>query len=99
MEARAFGVGRRTTLVGGKRSAFLVAVAAAGVAAAIVAGVARANGLVDWYPYPVPTTPSVAPLALAPALLIVLAGMVLPPEALGEGDPGGETTAGMVGPA
>lgn len=80
MEARAFGAGRRTTLAGGDRSRGLVVLALAGVVAIVVAAVARANGLAGWYPYPVPTVPSAAALALAPAIMISLTGMAIPPE-------------------
>ncbi len=80
MEARAFGAGRRTRATGGERSAGLVAVAAAGVLAVGIAALARASGTAAWYPYPVPTVPSVAPLALAPAALVAVAGAALPRE-------------------
>lgn len=80
MEARAFGDGRRTRAAGGDRSRALVVLAIAGLAAVAIAGVARALGVADWYAYPVPTVPSVAPLALVPAVLIAALGAVLPPE-------------------
>jgi energy-coupling factor transport system permease protein len=85
MEARAFGVGRRTRLVGDERSAVLVGVAVIGLAGAAVAGAARLTGAADWYPYPVPTVPSFAPLSLAPAVLVGLAGVLLPAEGADEG--------------
>ncbi|MDA8075164.1 MAG: hypothetical protein M0Z40_08020, partial [Actinomycetota bacterium] len=59
--------------------------------AVAIAGVARALGVADWYAYPVPTVPSVAPLALAPAVLIAALGAVLPPEA--QRDVAGATAA------
>ncbi len=80
MEARAFGAGRRTRAMGGERRAGLVAVAAVGVLAVGIAALARASGTGAWYPYPVPTVPSLAPLALAPAALVAVAGAALPPE-------------------
>jgi energy-coupling factor transport system permease protein len=80
MEARAYGAGRRTNLATGDRSGWLVLLALAGAAAVAVAAVARASGLAGWYPYPVPTIPSVAPLALAPAVLIALTGLAIPPD-------------------
>ena len=91
MEARAFGDGRRTRAAGGDRSRALVVLAIAGLAAVAIAGVARALGVADWYAYPVPTVPSVAPLALAPAVLIAALGAVLPPEA--QRDVAGATAA------
>lgn len=90
MEARAFGAGRRTRLAADGRSQRLVGVAVAGAAAIVVAGIARAQGLADWYAYPVPTLPSVAPLALAPAVMIALVGMAIPPE-------GGDDVASELG--
>ena len=80
MEARAFGAGRRTRLAADERSPLLVAVALAGAAAVVLAALARAQGLADWYAYPVPTAPSMAPLALAPAVLVALAGLGIPTE-------------------
>lgn len=80
MEARAFGSGRRTRLVGGERSPRLAAVALTAGVAASVALAARLTGAASWYPYPVPSVPSVAPLVLVPALLVAVAGAVLPPE-------------------
>ena len=91
MEARAFGDGRRTRAAGGDRSRALVLLAIAGLGAVAIAGVARALGVADWYAYPVPTVPSVAPLALAPAVLIAALGAVLPPEA--QRDVAGATAA------
>lgn len=91
MEARAFGDGRRTRAAGGDRSRALVVLAIAGLAAVAIAGVARALGVADWYAYPVPTVPSVAPLALAPAVLIAALGAVLPPDA--QRDVAGATAA------
>lgn len=91
MEARAFGDGRRTRAAGGDRSRALVLLAIAGLAAVAIAGVARALGVADWYAYPVPTVPSVAPLALVPAVLIAALGAVLPPEA--QRDVAGATAA------
>lgn len=87
MEARAFGSGRRTRLTADERGPGLRAVAAAAVVAAVLAGIARASGVADWYAYPVPTLPSVAPLALLPAGLLALAGVALPPETTSEGTP------------
>lgn len=86
MEARAFGVGRRAGLAGGQRSAALLAVAVAGLVAAALAGIARLGGAASWYPYPVPTLPSLAPLAIAPAVVIALSGLVIPAERAG-GEP------------
>lgn len=81
MEARAFGAGRRTRMAGGGRSAGPAAVAVASVVAlASVIVISAAGGLSGWYAYPVPTVPSVTPLALAPAILVALAGALLPPE-------------------
>jgi energy-coupling factor transport system permease protein len=92
MEARAFGAGRRTRAVGTGRSPALVALVVAGLGAAAVAGVARALGVVDWYAYPVPTIPSVAPLALAPAVLIAAAGAAIPPESASDAAAGAAPT-------
>lgn len=97
MEARAFGLGRRTRMVAGQRSASLLLVALAGVAAAVVAGVARLGGATAWYPYPVPTVPSSAPLALAPAVLIAVAAVLLPAD--GESEPILGLSRTQVGPA
>lgn len=80
MEARAFGIGRRTSLSTGQRSSAVVVTVAVAVAAVALAAVARAGGVSSWYPYPVPTVPASSPLALAPAILIALAGAALPPE-------------------
>lgn len=81
MEARAFGAGRRTSMGGGERSARSAAAAVAGVVAVTIAAVAYLAGDASaWYAYPVPTVPSASPLALAPALLVVLAGTLVPPE-------------------
>lgn len=92
MEARAFGAGRRTNLAGGQRSAALAAIGLAGVSAVAVAAAARASGLAGWYAYPVPTIPSVAPLALVPAVMIALAGAAVPPERGAEVAPGERRT-------
>lgn len=81
MEARAFGAGRRTSMGGDEPSLRLTAVAVAGVAAAaIVTAAYLAGDAGTWYAYPVPTVPSAAPLALAPAILVALAGALIPPE-------------------
>ncbi|MDA8379975.1 MAG: energy-coupling factor transporter transmembrane component T [Actinomycetota bacterium] len=89
MEARAYGAGRRTTVAAGERSIALAAVAVVAVSAVVVAAIARVSGVGDWYPYPVPSVPSLAPLAFAPAVLVAMAAAVVPPEATGEGDLGG----------
>lgn len=82
MEARAFGAGHRTRMDGGGRSRPLLAIAAAGVAGvAIAVGAHVAGDAGSWYAYPVPTVPSLAPLALAPALVVAFAALALPPEA------------------
>ena len=81
MEARAFGAGPRTSAVGGERSARLAAVAVAGgVALALAVAGYLAGDAGGWYAYPLPTVPSVAPLALAPACLVAFAGTLVPPE-------------------
>ncbi|MGH8989391.1 MAG: energy-coupling factor transporter transmembrane component T family protein [Acidimicrobiales bacterium] len=81
MEARAFGAGRRTTMTADDRSARLIALTVASVLALAMAVGLHAGGSGDgWYPYPVPTVPSVAPLVLAPALLVALAGALVPRE-------------------
>lgn len=81
MEARAFGVGRRSSMTGGDRSPRLAAVATAGAVAVTIAVVAYLAGDPGgWYAYPLPTVPSAAPLALTPALLVALAGSAIPPE-------------------
>ena len=98
MEARAFGIGRRTSLSGGRSAALLVSAVAA-VAAVVLAGVARLSGAADWYPYPVPTLPSAAPLVLAPAVLIALVGALLPPERADEVAPRGDVTSRPLEPA
>ncbi len=87
MEARAFGAGRRTSSMGGDRSPRLVAVAAAGLVAVALAAVARGSEVVSWYPYPVPTVPSAAPLALVPAVVVALAAAMLPPDRDGDAVP------------
>lgn len=99
MEARAFGAGRRTRLVGGERAAGLLAVAVVAMVAATVAGIARVSGVADWYAYPVPTVPSVTPLALVPAVLVALAGAALPPERDGEDASPGDATPRPLEPA
>lgn len=81
MEARAFGAGRRTSMAGGERSAGPAAVAvASAVAVAAVVAISLSGARGGWYAYPVPTVPSVAPLVLAPAVWVALAGALLPPE-------------------
>ncbi len=81
MEARAFGAGRRTSMVGGERRAGLAVVALVGVVAVTIAVAVHLTGtLGGWYAYPVPTVPSVAPLVMAPAVLVAVAGAVLPAE-------------------
>lgn len=80
MEARAFGSGPRTVAVGGQRRARNSAVAAVAAAALVVLVLARLHGVSGaWYPYPTPSVPDAAPLALAPAAMLGLAGMLLPP--------------------
>jgi energy-coupling factor transport system permease protein len=79
MEARAFGAGRRTSMVAGERSFGLLLVAMTAVAAVTVAVVGHVAGDAGaWYAYPVPTVPSAAPLALVPALLVAAAAVALP---------------------
>ncbi len=80
MEARAFGAGRRTRMEPRGRAPRLIAVAAAGVSAAVLAVVGHMSGAGSWYAYPVPTVPSLAPLALAPALLVTAAASAIPRE-------------------
>lgn len=81
MEARAFGSGRRTSMVGGERSGAAALVAAAGALAVVTAVVGHlVDGGTGWYPYPVPTVPSTAPIAIVPAILIALAGALVPPD-------------------
>ena len=80
MEARAFGAGRRTSLVTKESAARLVSVVATGVVAVALAALARASGTIGWYPYPVPTVPPLVPLAIAPAALVWLAALALPAE-------------------
>lgn len=92
MEARAFGAGRRTSMLGGTRSPRLVAVAATGAAAVALAGVARATGAVGWYAYPTPSVPSLAPLALLPAVAVALAGLGIPADHPDGGPPGAAPT-------
>lgn len=93
MEARAFGAGRRTRSADASRSARLVAVALAGLGAAALAGFAQASGVAAWYAYPVPTVPSLSPLALAPAVVVALSATMLPPEARDDDAPAGATDA------
>ncbi len=81
MEARAFGAGRRTSMVGGDRRAGPAVVAAVAVVAMTISVVVHLTGARGgWYAYPVPTVPSVTPLVLAPAVLVALAGAVIPAE-------------------
>ena len=81
MEARAFGAGQRTRMASEGRSARLAVVAAVGAVAIVITVVAYVAGDPGgWYAYPVPTVPSLAPLALAPALLVALAALALPAE-------------------
>jgi energy-coupling factor transport system permease protein len=81
MEARAFGAGPRTRLAGGERSARLTALALAALLVLVVAVVAYALGETgSWYAYPLPTVPSLAPAVLVPAVVIALAGALLPSE-------------------
>ncbi len=79
MEARAFGSGRRTSAVSGSPSRRGTAMVGASLLALVVLVVARLHGDGGaWYPYPTPSVPDVAPLALAAAVVIGLAGFVLP---------------------
>ncbi len=81
MEARAFGAGRRTSMAGGERSPALAGIAAiCVVSVAVVIGLYATGAQGGWYAYPVPTVPTVTPLALAPAVLVAVAGTLLPAE-------------------
>jgi energy-coupling factor transport system permease protein len=80
MEARAFGSGRRTAAIGGRRSGWATAtmgVSLLALAALVAARLGGAGGA--WYPYPTPSAPDAAPLALAPAVLAALGGALIPP--------------------
>jgi energy-coupling factor transport system permease protein len=80
MEARAFGSGPRTAALGGERSGWSVATAIVSLLALVVFVIARLHGVSGaWYPYPTPSTPDVSALALAPAFVFAVGGMLLPP--------------------
>ncbi len=82
MEARAFGSGPRTRLAGGGRSArggVVAAVSLLALAVLVAGHLAGAAG--SWEAYPTPTVPSLAPVALAPAVLLGMAALLVPPEA------------------
>lgn len=80
MEARAFGSGRRTTIVGLDRSRAAGAVGLGALAAVVLLVVGRATGSAgSWYAYPTPSAPSLSPLVLAPAVLLAVTGFLLPP--------------------
>lgn len=79
MEARAFGSGSRTRAAGGGRTGRNAAVAVVSVLAlaSLVAG--HAAGAIDsWEAYPTPTVPSLALVALAPAVLLWIAALLVP---------------------
>lgn len=79
MEARAFGSGRRTTAFGSDRSAASAAVGLSALAALVLVVIIRASGSAgSWYAYPTPSSPSISVVVLAPAVLLALAGLLLP---------------------
>lgn len=79
MEARAFGSGSRTRTTGDGRTRrnAVVGVVSVLALASLVAG--HAAGAIDsWEAYPTPTVPSLAFVALAPALLLGVAALLVP---------------------
>ena len=72
MEARAYGSGRRSRAVPARwRPSDLVVLAAAGFSLGLVVA-SRAAGLdVDWSPFPAPVAPTISPLPVAAALLLL----------------------------
>jgi energy-coupling factor transport system permease protein len=80
MEARAFGSGPRTAVTGGRRSARSAATVGVSLLAVAVLVAARWHGVTGaWYPYPTPSAPDVSLLALAPAVVVAVSAMLLPP--------------------
>ncbi|HXW32009.1 MAG TPA: hypothetical protein VEJ21_02875, partial [Acidimicrobiales bacterium] len=74
-----FGSGKRTSAGTGARSARAVVAAVCALAALCVLAVSRLHGdSGDWYPYPLPSVPVASPLALAPAVLLAVAGFLVP---------------------
>jgi energy-coupling factor transport system permease protein len=79
MEARAFGSGTRTRLSTAPRSRRNTAVVAGALLAVAGFLTARLAGKIQpWYPYPTPSVPSASPAVLGPALLLGIAGLLLP---------------------
>jgi len=78
MEARGFGSGPRSS-VRGARSRRAVLVFACSSAALCLLAAARLHGDSGaWYPYPLPSVPVASPLVLAPALVLAVAGVLVP---------------------
>jgi len=79
MEARGFGSGKRTRAGTGARSSRAVAVAVCALSALCVLALSRLHRESgDWYPYPLPSVPVASPLVLAPAVLLAVAGLLVP---------------------
>jgi energy-coupling factor transport system permease protein len=79
MDARAFGSGPRTVVKGGGRSSGSTLVTAGSVVAVAALLAARLHGVsATWYPYPTPSAPDVAVLALVPAVVLAASGLLLP---------------------
>jgi energy-coupling factor transport system permease protein len=78
MEARAFGAQRRTKLLDENRSSKTLICVFLSLLAVGLAIAARLHGVVAWYPYPVPTLPSLSPVALIPPVVITAAALMLP---------------------
>lgn len=79
MEARAFGSGPRTSAIAGARTfraAGMVGISVAALALLLVARLHGDSGA--WYPYPTPSVPEVTTMALAPAVVLAVAGLLLP---------------------
>lgn len=90
MDARAFGTAARTTAFPSERDrrcTFTVALAGLALAGLVAGSV---SGLADlaWYPYPTPGVPSPAPAATGPALLVLLAAVLIPRAEPGSEEPG-----------
>ena len=86
MEARAFGSGPRTRSAGGGRTLRGAVVGAVSVLALVaLAGAHLAGAAGSWAAYPTPTAPSLGPGALAPAVLLVVAALLVPPDGIPAG--------------
>lgn len=83
MEARAFGSGARTRMVGEGRTSRNMAVGCLSlIALALLIAGHVAGAIGSWEAYPTPTVPSFAPAALAPSVLLGMAALLVPAAAV-----------------